>query len=65
MASFNQFYFIGKIGMVFTLIFHLISTLVAEVSHGLFMMLYGIFGIMLSFGSGKTRRLERVRVRRK
>jgi len=65
MASFNQFYFIGKIGMIFTLIFHLISTLVAEVSHGLFAVLYIIFGIMLSFGSGKTRRLERVRVRRK
>ena len=65
MASFNQFYFIGKIGMIFTLIVHLVASLIAEVSHGMFAILYIIFGIMLTFGSGKTRRLERVRVRRK
>ena len=65
MASFNQYFLIGKIGMILTLIFHLISTLIAEISHGIFLALYVFFGILLSFGSGKTRKLERVRVKRK
>lgn len=60
----HPFFVIGSIGMALTALIHLIATVLADaINHAVFFTLYLIFGIMILFGSGKTRRLERIRVR--
>ena len=66
MVSFNPYFFIGSIGLVITSFVHMLATALADrVSHAGFFILYIIFTIILFMGFGNTRRLERVRVRRK
>lgn len=66
MARLHPFFILGSIGMILTSLIHLLSTAVSDaINHAIFYVLYLIFGLMLFFGSGKTRRLERIRVRRK
>ncbi len=61
----HPFFIIGSIGIALTALIHLLATALADViNHTVFFTFYLIFGLMLLFGSGKTRRLERVRVRK-
>lgn len=64
MTSQHPFFIIGSIGMALTALIHLIAMVVADaINHAAFFVLYLVFAIMIFLGSGKTRRLERIRVR--
>lgn len=60
----HPFFIIGSIGMALTALIHLITMVLADViDHAVFFAFYLLFGLMIFLGSGKTRRLERIRVR--
>jgi len=66
MVSFNPYFLVGSIGMIVTSLIHLLSTALSErASHAGFFILYLIFAVIIYLGFGNTRRLERVRIRRK
>lgn len=66
MVSFNPYFLIGTIGMAVTSFVHMLSTALAErASHAGFFLLYLIFAIIIFLGMGNTRKLERVRIRRR
>lgn len=66
MVSFNPYFLVGTIGMIFTSFIHMLSNAVTDrASHAGFFVLYLIFAIIIFLGFGNTRKLERVRVRRR
>lgn len=66
MSTLHPYFIFGLIGMVITVISHILVVLFAEAfNEAIFLVLYLIFGFMMLFGSDKRRKLERVRIRRK
>lgn len=60
----HPFFIIGSIGMALTALIHLLATALADViNNAVFFTFYLIFALMIFFGSGKSRRMERIRVR--
>ena len=66
MVSFNPYFLIGTVGMVVTSFIHMLSTAIADrASHVGFFVLYVVFAIIIFLGFGNTRKMERIRVRRR